>query len=406
MRIRSITYFINPGWPLDEARLAEAGRFAEAARPAFEQAGYPVQTLRLATIPFPRLLHGLDDEAVVKAAQQIEAAAAEYGFTYVALGPALIEAPESYPLVPQIIAATENTFCSAEMTTGRAICLPAVRDCAAIIEQIAPLDPNGFANLYFTALANVPPGTPFFPAAYHQGEQPAFAIATEAADLAVQAFSQAETVTQAVQQLVAAVEKHALGIEKVAYKLSGQFGLPFNGIDFSMAPFPQSECSLGGAIEQLGIPAIGLHGSLAGAALLAGALDQASFPRVGFSGLFTPQLEDNVLAERAAEGSLTVKDLLMYSAVCGTGLDTIPLPGDTRAEQLTPLLLDLAALALRLDKPLTARLMPVPGKAAGETTSFDFDFFANSRVMALSAQPLHGLLAGDEEVALVTRKRK
>lgn len=118
---------------------------------------------------------------------------------------------------------------------------------------------------------------------------------------------------------------------------------------------------------------------------------------MGFSGLFTPQLEDKALADRAAEGSLTVKDLLLYSTVCVSGLDTIPLPGDASAEQLAPLL---------LDKPLTARLMPVPGKSAGEATSFDFDFFANSRVMALDASPLTGLLAEDEEVAVTRRVQK
>ena len=71
----------------------------------------------------------------------------------------------------------------------------------------------------------------------------------------------------------------------------------------------------------------------------------------------------------------------MYSAVCGTGVDTIPLPGDTPPEHITALLLDIAALALRLNKPLTARLMPVPGKIAGETTNFNFPYFANSRII-------------------------
>ena len=101
-----------------------------------------------------------------------------------------------------------------------------------------------------------------------------------------------------------------------------------------------------------------------------------------------PILEDSILAKRAAEGILTVKDALLYSAVCGTGLDTIPLPGNTTAEQIVPLLLDLCALALRLDKPLTARLMPIPGKKAGDETSFDFDFFAPSRVMKLDSAAL------------------
>jgi uncharacterized protein (UPF0210 family) len=114
-------------------------------------------------------------------------------------------------------------------------------------------------------------------------------------------------------------------------------------------------------------------------------------------------LEDSVLAKRAAEGTLTIKDALLYSAVCGTGLDTIPLPGDTTSEQIVPLLLDLCALALRLDKPLTARLMPIPGKKAGDETNFDFAFFAQSRVMKLDSAGLNAPFNQNE--VLQIRKR-
>jgi len=178
----------------------------------------------------------------------------------------------------------------------------------------------------------------------------------------------------------------------------------FYGIDFSLAPFPDDAHSLGNAVEKMGIPKIGLHGSLAAAAILTEAIDRANFPHTGFSGFMQPVLEDSVLAKRAAAGTLTIKDILLYSAVCGTGLDTIPLPGDTTAEQLTPLLLDLCALALRLDKPLTARLMPVPGKAAGDDTNFDFGFFANSKVVKLDSMELNSPFNGNE--VLQIRKRK
>ena len=82
-------------------------------------------------------------------------------------------------------------------------------------------------------------------------------------------------------------------------------------------------------MERLGVPRLGEHGSLAAAAILADTMDQADFLRAGFSGLMLPVLEDATLARRAAEGSLGVKDLLLYSCVCGTGLDSVPLPGDT-----------------------------------------------------------------------------
>jgi uncharacterized protein (UPF0210 family) len=156
----------------------------------------------------------------------------------------------------------------------------------------------------------------------------------------------------------------------------------------------------------MGVPKIGLHGSLAAASILTEAVDRANFPRTGFSGFFQPVLEDALLAKRAAEGTLTIKDLLLYSAVCGTGLDTVPLPGDTTADQIAALLLDLAALALRLDKPLTARLMPVPGKGAGDPTGFDFAFFANSKVMALEAEKLGNIFLADEVFQLRARKER
>ena len=116
-----------------------------------------------------------------------------------------------------------------------------------------------------------------------------------------------------------------------------------------------------------------------------------------------PVLEDSTLALRAAEGSLSVTELLMFSAVCGAGLDVIPLPGDTSAEEIYPILLDLGALALRLNKPLTALLMPLPGKKAGDVTEFDFGYFANSRVMPLRTQKLSGLMTGSEKITLPQR---
>jgi uncharacterized protein (UPF0210 family) len=269
-----------------------------------------------------------------------------------------------------------------------------------VIVKCAPLTPDGFTNLRFAALANVPSGAPFFPAAYHQGGAPAFALATEAADLAVEAFSGQSSLANGRKILVNLLEKHGKGMASIAKKLSRQYTTTFSGVDFSLAPFPTELQSLGGAVEQMGVPMIGNHGSLTAAALLTEAVDRADFPHTGFSGFMQPVLEDAILARRAAEGVLTIKDLLLYSAVCGTGLDTVPIPGNVTTDQVAALLLDLCALALRLDKPLTARLMPIPGKKAGDPTDFDFDYFANSKVMALHAAGLDAVLSGEERFRL------
>lgn len=402
MKIRSITYFCNPGWPLDEKKLRLAGTFLSEAKAAFEQAGYEVQTTRLATTPFPQMVKKLDETPVL--ARSLSLLLPEIGVAYAALGPALPESPGSYAVIPEAVAASENIFFSAVMADlQHGLDLTAVRACAEIITRLAPLDQNGFANLRFAALANVPPGAPFFPAAYHQGNEPTFALAMEAADVAVSAFENARTVDDGRRTMVAVLEENARALCKVADFLKYKYMLKFGGIDYSLAPFPAESKSLGAAFERMGAPSIGLHGSLAAAAILTETIERAEFPRAGFSGLMMPVLEDAVLAKRAAEGTLTVKDLLLYSAVCGTGLDTVPLPGDVTVDQLAALLLDLSALALRLDKPLTARLMPIPGKKAGELTNFDFAFFANSRVMALEAEPLGKALGGKGAVALRPR---
>jgi uncharacterized protein (UPF0210 family) len=196
------------------------------------------------------------------------------------------------------------------------------------------------------------------------------------------------------------IQTHGNKLEETSTTLAKTYNMDFKGLDFSSAPYPTRDISVGVALENLGLPALGLSGSLAAAAFLMDALDKASFQRTGFNGLMLPLLEDAVLAQRGAEGTLTITDLLLYSAVCGTGLDTLPIPGDASPEQIQAILLDIAALALRLDKPLTARLMPIPGKKAGEDTGFDFEYFANSKVLALPAEPLSRFWIGDEDVPI------
>jgi uncharacterized protein len=389
MKIRSITYFCNPGWPLDASKIEQAGKLIAEAKTAYEAAGYEVQTTRLATVPFLQILGANRIGETPRLAEQVAAAIQSAGITYAALGPAQPEVPDSYTIIPDAIAAAKSIFFTGVMADARfGIALPSVQACAEVIIRCSTISSDGFANLQFAALANVKPGSPFFPAAYHDQDEPMFSIATEAADLAVEVFSNARTVTDGQWTMISEVEKHARDLAVVGDELSRRNSIMFGGIDFSLAPYPAEAASIGAAFERMGVPRAGRHGSLAAAGILTEIIERARFPRTGFSSLMLPVLEDSVLAQRVAEGALTIKDLLLYSAVCSTGLDTIPLPGDATVNQISALLLDVSALALRLNKPLTARLMPIPGKKAGDPTDFDFDYFANSRVMALDAEAL------------------
>jgi len=406
MKIRTVTSFFDPAeYPDIHKILGQLSVFTSEAVQRFSRDCAEVQSTRLATTPFPTWLPVHDPEAAIAAVTALETAASAAGFAYLGLGPALPEVPQSYDLLLPLLKATRNVFMGGIVTGEPAsIHLAAVKACAQVIEAAAAVTADGFTNLRFAALANVQPYTPFFPAAYARKERPAFALALEAADVALEAFRKASSLSEARQRLLDELHRHTASMERVALELADKFEIEFKGIDCSVAPFPEDWCSIGGALESLGLGGLGQHGSLAAAAFLADTLDLGSWRKVGFNGLMLPVLEDSTLARRSGN-TLGVKDLLLFSAVCGTGLDTVPLPGSISAAQIAALLLDVAALSVRLNKPLTARLMPVPGKAAGEMTGFDFAFFSNGRLMDLEAGALSGLLAQDEVIEIRPRRR-
>ena len=160
--------------------------------------------------------------------------------------------------------------------------------------------------------------------------------------------------------------------------LASDFGLVFGGIDLS--PAPLGEDSIVSALELSGYGPIGSPGTVALAAALTSALKNTGLPVCGYCGLMLPVLEDAMLGLRWEKGLVTAHELLLYSAVSGTGLDTVPLPGDKDATGIAHLLCDVATLALRLNKPLSARLFPVPGKKAGQRTEFTSPYLTNTLV--------------------------
>lgn len=388
MELRSITLFCAPD--LAPARVLAFFRATAGGFP------YPLQTRRVALPPFPDWWTSGDEPA------HLVQKWSEAGADYLSIGPVQLRHDVGWlERLPGILgtggalfASAEVADCAGNVDTGRA------RAIAHLIRAASTTRENGFGNLYFTALANCPPGSPFFPVAYHDGGPPAFALAIEGADLAVHAFAGASSLSDARSRLVAAIEEAAQRLVRAAEALAEEQGIPFAGLDFSLAPYPEDARSLAGAMEALGLPWVGASGSLFAAAFIAEAIGRASFPRCGFSGLMLPVLEDSVLAARAAQGRLSLSDLLSYAAVCGVGLDTVPLAGDIPEEALAAVLLDVAGLALRLDKPLTARLMPLPGLRAGDPVHFDFPYFADSRVMPVAGPGVAALLGQKQRIGL------
>ncbi|RKZ16445.1 DUF711 domain-containing protein [bacterium] len=382
MKVRSITVFAPASIGVQEAAAA-AGDFLARARQAIEAAGVEVQTVRMALPPLRQLVRAdATDGDLVDLARRAEQACQRSGVDYVSLGPWQPGDDESHArALVDILAATSRLFITLDYASAtRGVDPAAARLAAQTIVDAAVLEKDGMANLRFAALANVPPSVPFLPAAWSDGRDWSFALALECADLARAAFAEAGDAAEGSGALVAAIEEQG---KRLIDALADFDEFEFAGIDLSLAPYPRDDDSIGATLESIGVEACGLPGTTAASAILTSALDRVDLPRVGFSGLFLPVLEDNRLALRASEGDLRMEDLLLACTVCGTGLDTVPLPGDCTADDLLPWLLDLGALAVRLDKPLTARLMPMPGLEAGDELEFDFPFFAAGAVMDL-----------------------
>jgi uncharacterized protein (UPF0210 family) len=406
MKVRSVTYFAPLTYPFDEKRIAAIGTFLKSARQALEGAGLETQTLRLATTPFTQVLGDPTATQVVDMAQALEGICAEGGIDFVSIGPAMADRPdaalEPIQRLPDALSHTERVFATVALASADAdagINLAAVQACAEAIREVSRNTPQGFGTLRFAALANCPPGSPFFPIAYHDGGPDRFAFATQAADLAVSAFGQADTLEDARLNLIEAFENAAAQLVAVADQLADEHGLDFGGIDFSLAPYPGQTTSIGAAIEHLGIDHFGGSGTTFGAAFITNCLRRASFPRCGYSGLMFPVLEDSVLAARAEDRTYGLDSLLLYSTVCGAGPDTVPLPGDVRVDELAGILLDVATIAITLNKPLSARLMPVPDLSADQRTAFDFEYFANARVLPIKSSGISQLLRQNQFIS-------
>src|SRR5204863_6024433 len=122
-----------------------------------------------------------------------------------------------------ILAAGEIGFLSADLIDGRFPSVAMAGACARAVRLLAQSTPQGFGNLRFAATANCPPNIPFLPAAYHAGGPPRFAVAVQAADVVVDAFSTAGTMAEIEDRLVYGLEQAAAPLESIADTLAAMY---------------------------------------------------------------------------------------------------------------------------------------------------------------------------------------
>jgi len=380
--VRAITIGLEDQHPLSSRAINAAGEALRKVSGAFERAGYEVQTVRLSTRPVLSDLAGWDPAAVTRYAGDLQESLDRAGVPFCSLGPAQQGAsPDGVDGLADVIAGRDAINCSVMVATvGGGLDPAAARAAARVMLRLATETKEGFGNFNFAALACVEPGSPFLPAAYHAGP-PNLTVCLQGAGIVAEALQGGVTLAEATVRTRESLITHATPVVELAASQAAELGLEFGGIDLS--PAPDGEDSIAAAMEQAGQGPVGAPGTLALAAAITAGVRGTGLPTCGYCGLMLPVMEDVVLAKRWAESRLGLEQLLAYSAVCGTGLDTIPLPGDCSLDEVTNVICDMASLAVRLRKPLSARLLPVPGKRAGEFTSFSSPYLVNTLIKPL-----------------------
>ena len=384
-KIRAITAFINLDRAQFQLQVADALKMLRRAQTTFESRGYQVQTIRIATQPFPEYTKGLTKEQVIAFFKQYDALAEKEKFA-ASIGPAMLNSEDSdsqAELLGEILSNTKKLNGTVVVAGEDGVRWNAVGAAARVMKKLEETE-HSQGNFRFAAIAMVPPLTPFFPAAYHTGFGHQFAIALESANVVAAAFKDARDLGMARQRLIDSLAATAFDVEHHAGRVDQETGWAYMGIDLS--PAPAGDVSIGAAIENLTTQPFGMSGTLTAAATITSAVKDVKVKQTGYSGLMLPVLEDTRLAQRWSEGHVSLDALLSYSAVCGTGLDTVPLPGDISAEQLSLIISDMASLAVKWHKPLSARLLPVLGKGWGEMTEFDDPFLVNAKLQSLDVK--------------------
>jgi uncharacterized protein len=380
-RIRTITAGVNLSSTSDLKTIESAIEFLQHARKKFEDEGYEIQTVRIATQPFSQYLNGKSRTDAIADLRKIDDVLSARN-VMLSIGPVVTADRHDTELAAwatQLVEQTKNISFSVTVASERGVHTQTALTAAETIVALSKASPGGEANFRFSAAANVPP-SPFFPVAYHRGAI-GFSIGLETPPLLKEAFEGAKDIQDAQEKLMKLLESELRPVEKMALQISRAEDREYFGIDAS--PAPSKDASIGAAIEALSHAPFGASSTLAACAAITEVLKALRIKICGYSGLMLPVLEDPVLASRAAEGRYTVRELLLYSSVCGTGLDVVPLPGDTSVDQLAPLIRDVAALSTKLRKPLSARLFLIPGKKAGDHAEFSNPFLTSSVVMKL-----------------------
>jgi len=356
-----------------------------------EKYGIPVVNKRISVSPIAVAGAPFTSSQMVEIAKILDRAAKDIGVDFIGGFSALVEKGTAngdrslIEAIPRALAQTDRVCASVNVASTRAgINMDAVLLMAQIIKQAAALtaDREGLACAKLCVFANIPQDIPFMAGAY---------LGVGEADAVINVgVSGPGVVKKAIERGLKSNPDMDLGqiselIKRTAYKVTrvgellgrevaDRLGIRFGVVDLSLAPTPNVGDSVGEIFQSLGLMSIGVPGTTAALALLNDAVKKggafASSHVGGLSGAFVPVSEDLNISQSAESGHLTIEKLEAITSVCSVGLDMVAIPGDTSAETLAGIIADEMAIGVINKKTTATRIIPVPGKKAGDRVRF------------------------------------
>ncbi|MCD6292875.1 MAG: PFL family protein, partial [Deltaproteobacteria bacterium] len=373
--------------------LTTARLFVKRAEKIDARFGIPIINKRLTITPAALVISGAltgnageDHDRVVAFARLLDRCADAVGVDFLGGFGGLCEKGMSYAdqtlieAIPEALGTTEKICGFVNLASSKAgINMRGVAKIGGIIRDLALNSENAIGAAKFVVFANAVSDNPFMAGGFH-GIQEADNVLNVgiSGPGVVRRTVEAAPRDLALNEISEIIKKTAFKItragELIGQELARDLGVRFGSLDLSLAPTTAVGDSVGRILEAMGLERVGTHGSTAALALLTDAVKKgglmASSHIGGLSGAFVPVSEDVGLSEAVKIGALTIDKLEAMTTVCSVGLDMIPVPGDTKTTTISAIIADELAIGMMNNKTTAVRLIPVPGKKAGEMVSW------------------------------------
>ena len=279
--------------------------------------------------------------------------------------------------IPEALAETEFVCSSVNIGSTRAgINMDAVKLMGETIKQTAEASDMGCAKL--VVFANAVEDNPFMAGAFHGVGEADCEINVGVSGPGVVKRAMEKVKGESFDVVAETVKKTAFKITRMG-QLVGQIAserlhVPFGIVDLSLAPTPAVGDSVALILEEMGLEAVGTHGTTAALALLNDAVKKGGVMACnhvgGLSGAFIPVSEDAGMIKAVEEGYLNLEKLEAMTAICSVGLDMIAIPGDIPAETIAAMIADEAAIGVINHKTTAVRIIPAKDKKVGDSVEF------------------------------------